>query len=195
MAIYYSAVECELREVVLKKKPATMLEASPKGTVPVLIDGNRVIDESIDVMAWALDKSDPDSWLDHAIDHELIQRNDDQFKYNLDRYKYADRYPEQAQSCYFDKALDYLRDLEAMLVVDNHGHFYLANSKISLLDVAIFPFVRQFAFVDKAKFDAQNLPKVQAWLNFFLNFEGFLKVMEKYPAWCAEQDGYTLFAT
>lgn len=195
MAIHYSGSACELREIVLKHKPKAMLEASPKGTVPVLIDDARVIDESIEVMAWALAKSDPDDWLAQSLEHELIQRNDQQFKFYLDRYKYFDRYPEHPQIWYFDKALGFLSDLEAILKVDKDGRYFLETSKLSALDVAIFPFVRQFAAVDRPKFDAQYLPKLHAWLAFLLNSSLFLEVMQKYVAWQPEQQQRILFGT
>ena len=195
MAIQYSGATCELREVVLKDKPASMLQASPKGTVPVLLDCGKVIDESIDIMAWALSKSDPDSWLDHALDHEVIERNDGEFKSALDRYKYFDRYPEQPQSWYFEQALLFLNDLEVMLVKAqaSNDNYFLASSKMTALDVAVFPFVRQFAFVNKPHFDALNLPRLQSWLAFFLRSETFTGVMTKYTAWKPGQEEVILF--
>ena len=195
MAVQYSGVECELREVVLKNKPASMLSASPKGTVPVLLDGDQVIDESIDIMSWALAKSDTDDWLIHALDHPLIKHNDGEFKFNLDRYKYFERYPEQSQSWYFNNALVFLHQLESLLVVDDEGQYFLESPAISALDIAIFPFIRQFSFVDKSKFDALALPKLQAWLAFFLDSPLFLNVMTKYPAWRPEQEECILFGT
>jgi len=195
MAIHYAGIECELREVVLKNKPAAMLEASPKATVPVLVVGDQVIDESIDIMAWVLSKSDPDGWLCHSLEHEMIRRNDKGFKSDLDRYKYFDRYPEQSQTWYFEQALVFLNKLEAMLVNDGSGRYFLDSLTMSALDIAIFPFIRQFAFVDKPKFDAQNLPKLQAWLALLLNSPVFLDVMSKYPAWQAEQEDCILFGT
>lgn len=196
MAIHYSAIECELREVVLKNKPQAMLLASSKGTVPVVVtaDGT-VVDESIEVMAWALNKSDTGSWLTHSLDHELIQCNDAEFKFNLDRYKYYDRHPEHDQAWYFEKTLVFLNDLEANLLADSEGNCFLQSLKVTVLDVAIFPFIRQLAFVDKPRFDNQNLPKLQAWLEFFLNSPLFLNVMHKYPAWQAEQPRRILFGT
>lgn len=193
MAINYSGTECELREVVLKNKPESMLQASPKGTVPLVVDGDQVIDESIDVMAWALAKADPDGWLSHSLKHPLIQRNDQEFKVYLDHYKYFDRYPEQSQSYYFDQGLEFLTDLESLLKADANGHYFLDTSKLTVLDVAIFPFIRQFAMVDKAKFDAQCLPQLQAWFEFLMTSSLFLNVMQKYPAWQPEQQECILF--
>jgi glutathione S-transferase len=187
MAINYSGIEYELREVVLKNKPKAMLDASPKGTVPVLIDHAQVIDESIDVMAWALAKSDPDDWLCQPLTHPLIKRNDQEFKFFLDRYKYFERYPEQSQSWYFDKSLEFLSELESILTADRAGQFFLESAKFSVVDVAVFPFIRQFALVDKAKFDAQSLPKLQAWFELLVDSPLFLGVMQKVSVWQSGQ--------
>ncbi|MFT6723988.1 MAG: glutathione S-transferase [Arenicella sp.] len=193
MAISYSGVECELREVVLKNKPSAMLQSSAKGTVPVLVDDGLVVDESIEVMAWALARSDPHDWLRQSLGHQLIKRNDQQFKFYLDRYKYFERYPEQSQSWYFDKALEFLSCLESSLKVDENGCPFLETPQLSVLDVAIFPFVRQFAFVDKPRFDSQCLPKLQAWLSFILESAVFLNVMHKYAPWQPEQQQRIVF--
>jgi glutathione S-transferase len=193
MAIAYSGVECELREVALKNKPKAMLDASPKGTVPVLIDDTEVIEESIDVMAWALSKSDPDDWLSQSLEHPLIQRNDQEFKFYLDRYKYFDRFPEQSQSWYFDKSLEFLDSLESVFTADRNGHFFLETPKLSALDVAIFPFVRQFSLVDKAVFDTHCQPKLQAWLECLIDSPLFLEIMQKVAIWQPGQQQRILF--
>ena len=189
IALHYSGVVCELREVVLKSKPDHMLSVSPKGTVPVLLcpsdaeHGFKVIEESIDVVAWALSQSDDtDNWLHHSTDHELIQRCDDEFKSWLDRYKYADRHPECEPQVYFDNACVFLKELESCFVSAGDGYF-IESASISVLDIAIFPFIRQFAFVDKPKFDALDLPKLQSWLAALLDSPVFLNVMTKYPMW------------
>ena len=122
----------------------------------------------------------------------MVQRNDGSFKYYLDRYKYFDRYPEQSQQWYCDQAFGFLRDLEARLQISNAEPGFLYHDTLSWVDVAIFPFVRQFAFVDKHKFDALHLPAVHQWPNYFLQSELFLKVMTKYPVW-AVGDPLTLF--
>lgn len=183
MALQYASVEVELREVLLRDKPVAMLEASPKGTVPVLVlpDGG-VIDESTDVMRWALAQRDPDSWWQEELESEtngLVEQNDFVFKKFLDRYKYADRYPEQPQSYYRHKAENFLRLLEQKLAVGS----FLLTGKPTFSDVAIFPFVRQFAFVDKAWFDEAPYPKLQGWLQAFLDSDLFLSVMTKFPRW------------
>ena len=188
MALYYSGAICELREVVLKDKPAEMLQASAKGTVPVLLADDHVIEQSLDVMAWALSQADPQNWLRYPLQHPLITRADEYFKDQLDRYKYFDRYPQQSQQYYFEQALIYLRELEDSLVSDPlSGNYYLNSPNASVLDVAIFPFVRQFAFVDKAQFDSLPLPKLQCWLNGWLQSSLFNAVMAKYPQWLPDQ--------
>jgi len=192
MAIRANEVACELREVVLKNKPAEMLAASPKATVPVLISDEAVIDESIDIMAWAILKGSS-SWQQADLAHELVRRNDGEFKSNLDRYKYFDRFPEYPQSYYFIQALEFLGELEASLSSNSGGHLSLLESGESALDVAIFPFVRQLAFVDKPLFDSQDLPKLQAWLNQHLSSELFIEVMSKYPAWNSDQKEAVIF--
>jgi glutathione S-transferase len=169
MALNYAGITVELREVLLRDKPRSMLLASAKGTVPVLVfpDG-RVIDESIDVMRWALLQRDPEHWWRHDLEEEtnsLVEENDHVFKKHLDRYKYADRYPEQPQSFYRGKAEAFLRKLEQRLVLTR----YLLDDQLTFSDVAIFPFVRQFAFVDKAWLDTAPYPKLKAWLQSFLD--------------------------
>ena len=183
MALNYAGITVELREVLLRDKPRSMLLASAKGTVPVLVfpDG-RVIDESIDVMRWALLQRDPEHWWRHDLEEEtnsLVGENDHVFKKHLDRYKYADRYPEQPQSFYRGKAEAFLRKLEQRLVLTR----YLLDDQLTFSDVATFPFVRQFAYVDKAWFDSAPYPKLSAWLQSFLDSDLFLSVMTKYPRW------------
>ena len=205
MALYYSGVMCELREVVLKSKPAALLAASPKATVPVLLlnsgtEQYKMIEESIEIIDWALSQSDPDDWLDQgqqAITHDLIKRCDDGFKYWLDRYKYADRYPEHSEDFYFEKAQVFLVELESLLVASRvnseQNEFYIQTPKVSILDIAIFPFVRQFALVNKDKFDSLELPKLKAWLAYFLDSKLFLSVMSKYPMWVERESELVIF--
>lgn len=195
MAIFYSGQECELREVVLKNKPQAMLDISPKGTVPVLQLSDRIIDESIDVMRWALLQNDSDGWLESELNHELVINNDSAFKRALDQYKYFDRFPENQQSYYFKQAQPYLQMLEQHMVANKLGSCFLLNQQISAIDVAIFPFIRQFAFVDKAAFDQLDLPKLQQWLEWHLESDLFNAVMQKYSAWVPQQIETVLFAT
>ena len=175
MALGYSGVPLSIVEVSLKAKPAEMLAASPKGTVPVLVcaDG-RVIEQSLEIMHWALRQHDPDNWLqaDHA---GLIEANDSVFKVLLDRYKYAIRYPEQPMEHYRAQGVGYLQRLEDLLA---HTP-YLAGPALSLVDVALAPFVRQFAHVDREWFAQAPLPHLNAWLERFLASELFGSVMKK----------------
>jgi len=180
LAIQVADIQVELREVVLKNKPAELLAASPKGTVPVLVlpDG-QVVDESRDIMLWALEQNDPQNWLQNSsLANQLIDANDVEFKPNLDGYKYAERYPESAEF-YRQQGEVFLQRLE-------HGlaeNAYLLSDHISLADMAILPFVRQFAHVDRAWFDQADYPHLQNWLSGFLKADNFLRVMEKYPPW------------
>ncbi|MEH6528879.1 MAG: glutathione S-transferase [Porticoccus sp.] len=189
MALKYAGVQVELREILLREKPPQMLAVSNKGTVPVLVlpDGS-VLDESYDVMRWALDINDPDCWWDSAVASEidrLIEQNDFSFKPHLDHYKYVDRYsqdpqnPQHTMEYYRTQAEDFLQILEARLTTTR----FLLGEKISVADVGIFPFIRQFAFVDKTWFDQAPYPNVQNWLAYFLNSDLFLSVMGKCPVW------------
>lgn len=159
MAVLVSGVTVELREVVLRDKPAELLAASPKGTVPVLVlpDG-RVIDESFEIMRWALARDDPEDWLG-GYDAAQIAVNDGPFKHHLDRYKYPERHGSEPLA-HRAAGLRLLADLEQRLAA--HGN--LCRETRSLTDIAIFPFVRQFAAVDREWFAAQPVPRVRAWL-------------------------------
>ena len=145
MALLYSSINVELREVLLRDKPPSMLAASAKGTVPVLLlpDG-RVLDQSRDIMLWALDSSDPQQWYNEALAepiNRLIDHNDNQFKTHLDHYKYWDRYPAESQQFYRSQAEEFLMELESLL----SSRDYLLADRITLADIALFPFIRQFA--------------------------------------------------
>ena len=181
MAIAYAGIEVGLREVVLKDKPAAMLAASSKGTVPVLIDTNgRVIDESLDVMAWALDQKDSDHWLKgEGLQDPLIDHCDNTFKHWLDRYKYAVRFPEQSEQWYRAQGECFLDQLEQLLT----DHHYLTGDSLSAVDVAVMPFVRQFAAVDTNWWSSRPYPQVATWLEQLLESDLFKGVMKKYPQW------------
>jgi len=178
MAIAYSGIQVELREVVLKNKPAKLLQISSKGTVPVLLNGEEVIDESCDIIRWALQQHDPDHWLE-SHNHPLISENDNDFKKVLDRYKYADRFPEHSQRYYRTLGETFLQKLELLLT----EHRFIYSDQLSYVDIAIFPFIRQFALVDKAWFDQAPYPCLQAWLQTHLNSTLFNRCMQKYQAW------------
>ena len=185
MALSSSGVVVRCREVVLRDKPDEMLRASPKGTVPVLVlpDG-RVIDESREVMMWALSQSDPEGWLDASPEDtaDLIDRNDGPFKAALDRYKYPNRYEDESVDRAAQRAigLEILRDLDGRIRA-NDGQ--LMRPTRSLADIAIFPFVRQFAHTDLDWFTAQSLPALQAWLAEHKASALFTGIMKKLPQW------------
>ena len=181
MAIAYAGIEVGLREVVLKDKPEAMLAASSKGTVPVLVEINgRVIDESLDVMAWALDQQDSDDWLNgQGLQDPLIDSCDNTFKYWLDRYKYAVRFPEQSEQWYREQGERFLDQLEQLLT----EHRYLRGDSLSAVDVAVMPFVRQFAAVDPTWWQQAPFPMTRNWLDAWLESRLFRSVMAKYPKW------------
>ncbi|WFL76593.1 glutathione S-transferase [Altererythrobacter arenosus] len=178
MALWISGTTCELREVKLADKPDAMLAASSKGTVPVVVLPNgEVIDESIDVMRWALSQSDPEGWL-AGDDRELLEQIDGPFKHHLDRYKYWTRHdtdPGEHRAA----ALEILRGLDTRLA--QHGQ--LSGPTRTLADIASFPFVRQFANHDRAWFDALDLPHLQRWLAGHLDSELFAAIMAKHSPW------------
>ncbi len=183
MAIRYSDCRAELREVDLKHKPPALLAISAKATVPVLLcrDG-RVIDESLDIMHWSLQQRDQDNWLQAQCQMEidaLIEHNDTVFKRHLDHYKYADRHPDATQLEYRQQGEAFLQQLEQRL----QQQAYLISEQISLADIAIFPFIRQFAHVDVHWFDQAPYPRLRAWLYQWLDSQLFQSVMQKYTPW------------
>ena len=182
LAIAASGIACELREIVLRDKPRTFLAASPKGTVPVVqLPDGRVIDESLDVMIWALGQNDPEGWLqgDSATGEELIARNDGVFKHHLDRYKYATRYDGVDAEDHRAAGFDILMDLDRRL----SAHPNLLGEVERLADIAIFPFVRQFAHTDLAWFQAQHIPHLKTWLDRHLTHARFAQIMQKFSPW------------
>lgn len=190
LAIAYSQQSVQLREVILKEKPESMLQLSPKGTVPVLqLSSGDVIDESLEIMAWALSQHDPDHWLVNDIQKmlALIDKNDFEFKQWLDKYKYADRFPEQSEIFYREQCENFLVRLEKQL----REHSYLFSDNISLADMAIFPFIRQFAAVDQQWFDQSPYPQLKTWLTDHINSPLFISVMHQYPAWLTCQEEQT----
>nr|WP_269835886.1 glutathione S-transferase [Pseudomonas sp. MF6768] len=181
MALRYSGVALRIVEVSLKAKPAEMLALSPKGTVPVLCVGGQVIDESLAIMHWALAQNDPEDWLLEAdpaaqrLMAQLIGENDQDFKVHLNRYKYAERYPEQPMEHYRAEGEVFLRQLEGLLAQRD----YLLADHLSLADVALMPFIRQFAHVDREWFTTTPYPRLQQWLQRFLAAPLFTAVMAK----------------
>ena len=178
MALIISGQRVELREVVLRDKPAAMLALSPKGTVPVLaLPGGEVIEESLDIMRWALRLHDPEGWLE-GDDGALIAASDGPFKHHLDRYKYATRHGSDPLE-HRAAGMAWLGELEARL----ESSAFLCGGRRMLADIAIFPFVRQFAGADQAWFDAQPVPRVQAWLRALIGSELFDRAMVRRAAW------------
>jgi len=188
MALYVAGVQCELREVVLKNKPAEMLALSSKATVPVLsLPDGRVIDESLDMMYWALHESNvPQQWLfsaDASVNEmlALIRMNDGLFKFHLDRYKYPERFELASRDAceHFQQACEFLCELERQLKQSP----FLFGSHASLADVALFPFIRQFAAVDREAFKALPFTCLQQWLSGWLADELFQQIMVKRTPW------------
>lgn len=182
MALDYAGIVVETREVSLKQKPAHMLQVSPKGTVPVLVlpDG-RVIDQSLDIMRWALQQRDADSWLGCDMQQAmlLVAENDGPFKQHLDRYKYADRFPEYPSGHYRAQGELFLAKLEQYL---QQGNFLLGDAT-SFADIAIFPFIRQFAAVDQDWFASADYPGLKSWLQHFTESELFQRIMVKHSTY------------
>ena len=183
MALAYSGLVVEIREISLREKPTSLLAISPKGTVPVLQSDDLVIEQSYDIMKWALKQSDPDQWLSAQTEPTIdqwVKKNDGPFKKLLDQYKYPDRYPDisleetlsQARSLFLGPINEQLKTSP-----------YLLGSRISLADIAIFPFVRQFAMVDQEWMDQSDLHFLKQWLNERLESSLFVGVMQKYPTW------------
>lgn len=184
LALHYAEQSVEHREVVLKDIPQQMIDISPKATVPVmLLSDGLVIDESLDIALWALEQEDPQKLLGSLSQLSdmlsLINENDNDFKGWLDQYKYADRYPEHTAEYYREQGETFLQALEERL----RHHPYLFGVDIRLADIAIVPFVRQFAHVDKAWFESAGYTHVQRWLEAWLASESFKQIMIKYPQW------------
>ena len=183
LGLLFAEQQVELREVFLKNKPPQMLDISPKGTVPVLqlIDGT-VIEQSREIMLWALEQNDPQNLLDKPVFNQanaLIDQNDNEFKYWLDRYKYADRHLEMTQEEYRQRGEVFLQRLEKQL----EKHAYLLGDKVTVADIGIMPFVRQFAHVDRNVFYDFPYPNLQRWLQDWLQHPLFLQAMTKFKPW------------
>ncbi|MBV1861896.1 MAG: glutathione S-transferase [Nannocystaceae bacterium] len=181
MALAVADIRCELREVLLRDKPAEMLKASPKGTVPVVVLADRTIDESLEIMHWALDQRDPSSWRAGPQDEAraLVQDNDGPFKHHLDRYKYAARYSDAQAHQERDHAAVFIAGLETRLA----DSAYLMGDQPSLVDVAIFPFVRQFAGVDPGDWKRGFFGNTERWLERWLASKLFARCMHKSSPW------------
>ncbi|EPX77753.1 glutathione S-transferase [Litoreibacter arenae] len=181
LAIHAANVTVEHREILLRDKAPEFLEASPKGTVPVVVTPAKVIEESLDIMLWALGLSDPENWLqDRDSSLAMITRNDGPFKQALDRYKYASRHDGDPDT-WRAVGAEVLAEYDSILAQTPH----LLGDHPRLADFAIFPFVRQFANTDRAWFDAQPWPHLHRWLNAHLTSPRFAAIMVKYPKWQA----------
>jgi glutathione S-transferase len=193
LALRVSGLVYEHREVALKAKPAAMLAASPKGTVPVLcLPSGEVLAQSLDIMHWALKQHDPQGWLSMSPEAQTltdvgIALNDGEFKAHLDRYKYPQRFDLENGLQHRASGAEILMCWEAQLRANLHthaqSHAYLSGAHWGLLDACVAPFVRQFARTDRAWFDAQPWSQLSQWLTVFENSEAFAEVMFKHPVW------------
>ena len=180
LTILYCGVQTDLRDILLKDKPAVFTDASPKATVPVLNTGTQIIAESRDIMLWALHQHDPRGWLDQPDDATaLIDMNDGPFKHALDHTKYAVRFPERDAKTDRGQAADFLLGLNDRL----SRHANLFGNAPKMADTAILPFVRQFANTDRTWFNAQDWPYLILWLTAFEGSDSFKTIMLKRPIW------------
>ena len=185
MALAYCNIKVEIREISLKDRPQSLYDISKKGTVPVILTkNNTVIDQSLDIMIWALNKKNNQTWLNNNSEEiDLINSNDIEFKKWLDKYKYHDRYPENSKEFYREHCQKILSTYEQQLKDTK----YLLRDDISIADVAIFPFIRQFANVDYSWFE-NNFNLLIVWLENFCSSNLFLSVMEKHNTWKNEHE-------
>ena len=180
LAIQSSGMSVQLREIVLSEKAPELLTSSPKGTVPVLVSGNKVIEESLEIMSWALSQSDPEAWLKIPdVGYDWISRNDGQFKAALDHIKYAAHFSNLNLNRERETATKFLNDLD-LLIADSSWMF---GEKCSLADMAILPFVRQFYNIDNNWFDAQGWQNLRRWLTSFLGSTRFNSIMARHHKW------------
>ena len=187
ISMYYSKINYEHREILLKDRPKKLYNLSPKGTVPVLnLPDGKVIDESLDIMKWSMSINDSDSWFVNNISDQLnaIKTNDYHFKKWLDKYKYHDRYPEFPVQYYRDECEVILKSFEKKL---EKGE-YLFCQKISLGDMAILPFIRQFANVDIIWFN-ESFTNLSKWMDELIESEIFQSMMKKYEIWNPSSKG------
>ena len=194
LSIYYSKKSCEIREISLKNKPSQFIELSPKSTVPVLeINGSHVIDESIDIVKWFLSKNDPHQLLlPYETDNveELISLIDKDFKYHLDRYKYSSRYDNSKKFSHRNEAVKVVECIESK--ISESG--YIFGNKISIYEICILPFIRQFRIADPKWFDEEfQCVKLKAILYKFINTEAFKVTMKKYKEWKSKIDSAQYF--
>lgn len=181
MALQVSGQSVRLREVVLRDKPPEMIAISPKATVPVLqLEDDRVLEESLEIMLWALARNDPENWLEHRDEAiVLAEQTETEFKYHLDRYKYPTRYENVDPPEHAERGLQFLEKLDTRIAENGQ----ILGKTPGLADFSLFPFVRQFANTDRNWFDAQKLPALIPWLQGHLASDIFAAIMAKYPQW------------
>tara|TARA_Y100000746_G_scaffold90210_1_gene76541 strand:+ start:150 stop:800 length:651 start_codon:yes stop_codon:yes gene_type:complete len=189
LALKLANIQCELREVRLNNKPKHMLEVSPKGTVPILILEDKVIDESIEIINWVLDQNnifkDNISSEQIKITEQIINIFDNKFKYHLDRYKYSNRYENADKKFHQKECLDILIDLEKVI---SDGNWFFGN-ELNKLDISILPFLRQFRIADPHWFDSlKQIPKIQKFLYNFLDSNLLNQIMFSYKVWGASSE-------
>ena len=180
MALSHTKIKLEVREILLKDRPSSLYDISPKGTVPVLqLLNKNVIDESLDIMIWCLKNNNSD-WINYKLEDQLgiINDNDKKFKYWLDRYKYFDRYPDNSQRSYQIECEKFLNRYENLL----NQTEYLVDNKLRLVDVALFPFIRQYAHVNRIDFKKKFI-RLNRWLEKIIESDLFVSVMNKYTIW------------
>ena len=191
LAIDASQQQVELREILLRDKPDSFIAVSPKATVPVLqCDDGKVIEESRDIMFWALERNDPEGWLDiwrqsPADVTAFLDRLDGAFKTDLDRYKYASRYDADAALKHRDAGVVFIAELDNILAQKPA----LSGDRLGVLDFACLPFIRQFRIADSIWFDEQSWPALHKWLQAFLSSSRFERVMQKYSPWHEGEQG------
>ena len=184
LALKLANIQCELREVRLNNKPKHMLEVSPKGTVPILILEDKVIDESIDIINWVLDQNnifEGNISSEQIITTEaIIDTFDNKFKYHLDRYKYSNRYENADKKFHQKKCFDILIDVEKL--ISNENWFF--GNELNKLDISILPFLRQFRIANPDWFDSlKEIPKIQKLLYNFLESNYLKQIMINYKTW------------
>ena len=189
MTLVYAGIDFEVREVLLRDKPASLVAVSPKGTVPVMCIDSVVLEESLDIVNWALDQRDPDGWRnsDPSVMNqmaELVEACERDFKPRLDRYKYWDRHHDVSQEEHRRAAEEFIAVLEQQLSEQpGTTDRFLFGDRLSWADVAVFPFVRQFAYVDRSWFDASAYCRVRDWLDALLESDLFRSIMQKHAPW------------
>ena len=192
MALILASKECELREILLKNKPDEMLEISSKGTVPVMQFADRVLDESLDIISWAMESPVSNVYIyagtEELLSEELIKLFDSKFKYHLDRYKYSSRYGVDPKN-HQDECKIMLDDLEDKI----NSKPWIFGKEVSLLDISILPFIRQCKIANPDWFFAQSFIKVIDLLNYFENSDLFTQAMQKYDLWDPNKNNGKIF--